>query len=855
MNTAVDEMRRVAGLLACVNPDCARSFWVKMLMAVKSELGEAGRTIAEEWSAKGDKYDKAGFDSTWKSIKEGGNVTIATLVYEAKKNGHTCDSSNRPTPLTLEGISQREATLNGQYARARVLVQEQATRRQEAAVKAATIMNDATGAPADHPYLKSKGIHSHGARIYHGILTINGTPCDGMLMLPMYLNQKISSLQFIAEDGKKLFLPGGEKGGYPIGKLEPGKLCCICEGFATGATIHKATGYPVIVAFDAGNLCKMAEAFRAKNPDIKIILCADDDYLTSGNPGMTKAKEAARAVGGLLALPDFGEDRPEGHTDFNDMAGVAGLNAVKLAIDAAVPVLDHAGSDISVLNSAGDTNTAPETQKTIAEPTDADIERLALLSELQYARKRTKQAKAWGLNVGMLDKLVKNARSSKKESSQLPFKEVDPWPDPIDPAQLLDQVAGTIKRFIVLDDEQAHAAALWIAQTWFIDVVEYAPLALINAPEKACGKTQLLNVIERMTYRPLSASNASASALFRAVEKWKPTILIDEADTFFRDNTELHGMVNAGYKLGSSWLRSEPVGDSWEARSFPVFSAKALAGIQLEKHLPDATMSRGIIFNLRRKAAHESVDRPRHAEPWLFSDISAKLARFAQDYSGQVRDARPDIPEKLSDRDQDNWESMLAIADCAGGEWPDKARAAAKNLSGAGDKPVSTGNELLKDIRQVFEIKKVEKISTADLITALCEDEEAPWSTFNWGKPISPRQLAKQLKAYGIAPEQMRMNSYGNGVRGFELSRFDDAFERYLKTPTDTPPNYPLHVTKPQEANKHGGLSVTDRKSCNVTEILSVTKEPNKHGACNAVTDKTPILGRGEEGIYDEVEL
>lgn len=787
MNTAVDEMRRVAGLLACVNPDCARSFWVKMLMAVKSELGEAGRTIAEEWSAKGDKYDKAGFDSTWKSIKEGGNVTIATLVYEAKKNGHTCDSSNRPTPLTLEGISQREATLNGQYARARVLVQEQATRRQEAAVKAATIMNDATGAPADHPYLKSKGIHSHGARIYHGILTINGTPCDGMLMLPMYLNQKISSLQFIAEDGKKLFLPGGEKGGYPIGKLEPGKLCCICEGFATGATIHKATGYPVIVAFDAGNLCKMAEAFRAKNPDIKIILCADDDYLTSGNPGMTKAKEAARAVGGLLALPDFGEDRPEGHTDFNDMAGVAGLNAVKLAIDAAVPVLDHAGSDISVLNSAGDTNTATVEQETIAGASGAAIiAQLALLDLLEYEQQRIDQAKALKVRPTVLDAMVKAERASKTDAAQLPFNEVDPWPDPIDPAQLLDEVTGTIKRFIVLDDEQAFAAALWITQTWFIDVLQVAPLALINAPEKACGKSQLLDVMGRMSAKPISAANSSTAFMFRAVEKWTPTVLIDEADTFIKENEELKGLINAGHTRAQAYV-GRVVGDNHEPRMFKVWGAKALAGIQLEKHLPDATMSRGIIFNMRRKAAHESVSNLRHAEPWLFSDIAAKLARFAQDYSEQVRDARPDIPEELSDRDQDNWSGLLAIADCAGGEWPEKAKAAAKNLSGAGDKPVSTGNELLEDIRQVFDSKGVDKISTADLIKALCEDEEAPWSTFNWGKPISPRQLARQLKAYGIAPVQMRMHSFGNPVRGFEFSQFDEAFMRYLNIHTAPP--------------------------------------------------------------------
>ena len=119
-------------------------------------------------------------------------------------------------------------------------------------------------------------------------------------------------------------------------------------------------------------------------------------------------------------------------------------------------------------------------------------------------------------------------------SSNLPFPEVDPCPDPVDPAQLLDELSATIRRFIVMDAEQADAAALWVVLTWLIDVVEVAPLAIINAPEKSCGKSQLLDVIGRMSARPLPVSNVSTAALFRSVELWRPTLLIDEADTFIR---------------------------------------------------------------------------------------------------------------------------------------------------------------------------------------------------------------------------------------------------------------------------------------------------------------------------------
>lgn len=191
---------------------------------------------------------------------------------------------------------------------------------------------------ADHPYLKRKSIQPHGAKVYRGSLTIGGMACNGALIIPMKLNGKISSLQFINRDGEKRFLPGGEKGGFLIGKIEAGKPICIVEGFATGASIHEATGYAVIVAFDAGNLRKMAVAVRAKNPDAVIVLCADDDYQTEGNPGVAKATEAAKVVGGLLAVPVFGASRPDKATDFNDMATLTGLDTVKQVIDAAKPV-------------------------------------------------------------------------------------------------------------------------------------------------------------------------------------------------------------------------------------------------------------------------------------------------------------------------------------------------------------------------------------------------------------------------------------------------------------------------------------------------------------------------------------
>lgn len=519
----------------------------------------------------------------------------------------------------------------------------------------------------------------------------------------------------------------------------------------------------------------------------------------------------------------------------------------------ALPVIERmpekveaVGCDSGHLITSGDAMPLPETaaqpDTPPAQTDDEIIQWLASLKPLEYDRVRKEQATALKVRPGTLDEMVKAARSDESEADRLPFVDVEPHPNPIDPAQLLDEVSGTIRQFIVLDDEQATAAALWVALTHFIDVVEVAPLAIINAPEKSCGKTQLLTVLGRMAYRPLSASNASASALFRAVELWKPTILIDEADTFFRDNAELHGMVNAGYLRGGSILRSEAVGDSWEPRMFSVFSAKALAGITLEKHLPDATMSRGVVFNLRRKLSHESVSRLRHADRGLFAGIAEKLTRFALDYSQQVRLARPTLPDALSDRDQDNWDGLLAIASCAGDEWLARATAAALKLSCAAEKTVSTGNELLADIQHVFESKRVDRINFADLIQALCDDDEAGWATYNRGKPITPRQVSKRLKEYGISSKPTRFG-YDGVQKGFDIDQFGDAFARYLKNP-----DFPVTQLHP---NSGGASDVTNGKDVTVTQSNPVTPKPNSGAGCNHVTGKTPILG----GVECEVEL
>jgi putative DNA primase/helicase len=425
-------------------------------------------------------------------------------------------------------------------------------------------------------------------------------------------------------------------------------------------------------------------------------------------------------------------------------------------------------------------DTGPETR-----PPDEDvIAQLASMKPLEYDRVRAEYAERMGCRITTLDAHVKAARHEDGDSADLPFPEVEPWPDPVVPAEVLDEVSATIRRFVVMEPEEADAASLWVAFTWFIDSVAVAPLAIVNAPEMACGKSVLLDIIGRMSARPLPVSNVSTASLFRSVELWSPTLLIDEADTFVRENAELKGLINAGHTRTNAFvLRVE--GDNNEPKRFPVWGAKALAGINLQKHLPDATMSRAIVFNLRRKLQHESVERLRHADPGMFEETTSKLARFAMDYTDQVRRARPALPDALNDRDQDNFEPLLAIAECAGPDWVSRATAAALKLSGTNADSTSTGHELLVDIREIFVREQVDKISTADLIYELCVDDERPWDSYNRGREITPRQLANLLSPYGIKSKTVRVD--GRTPKGFSAPVFIDAFARYLADPVEIP--------------------------------------------------------------------
>ena len=219
----------------------------------------------------------------------------------------------------------------------------------------------------------------------------------------------------------------------------------------------------------------------------------------------------------------------------------------------------------------------------------------------------------------------------------------------------------------------------------------------------------------------------------------------------------------------------------------------------------------------------------------FFRNIQSKLARIALDYASSVSAARPTLPGSLGDRAQDNWEPLFQIAHVAGDEWPGRAHDAALKLSGQDEDVKTISVELLADIQEAFASKDVDRLSSAELIKILCDDDEKRWATYNKGFPIKPAQVAKRLREYGICSNTIRV--FGSTAKGYLLKQFEDSFERYIFA---APAKDVLSVT-PSQANDHAGLGVTAMlpvTDAGVTRNTEVTRKPNAGAGCDVVTDK-----------------
>jgi hypothetical protein len=397
--------------------------------------------------------------------------------------------------------------------------------------------------------------------------------------------------------------------------------------------------------------------------------------------------------------------------------------------------------------------------------------------------------------------------------------------EPRNLAELLGHVEALFRKYVRFPNRFGSVAlALWVAVTHAQDAFDVAPYINITSPEKRSGKSRILEVAEHLVRKPQRVDNASPAYIYRTMAG--STLLLDEADKVFTGKDEysaaLTGAINGGWRRGSGAGRVDKNGSQQVPVKFDAFGPKMLAGIG--RKVPDTIQDRAIPIYMERKAAGEQVARLRWRKlPAETKSLLERLSRWATASAARLAEAEPVLPEELHDRAQDIWEPLLAVADAAGGEWPQRAREAAVALHGAFFEDDSLGVRLLRDIRATFASQ--DRISSADLVSALNEIEESPWG----GWPMDARKLAWNLKPFKapggdkIKPGTVRLEE--GTAKGYYAEQFEDAWKRYL----DAPIGEASQASRPANAQPAALQPVT--------AVTGVTDTPIGEGAVAAVAD------------------
>ncbi|MEV6802063.1 DUF3631 domain-containing protein [Micromonospora rifamycinica] len=358
---------------------------------------------------------------------------------------------------------------------------------------------------------------------------------------------------------------------------------------------------------------------------------------------------------------------------------------------------------------------------------------------------------------------------------------------PVDGAAILDQLHRCLTKYVILPSPEAvDAVALWIAASHAQAAWAHAPRLVIRAPEKRCGKSRLLDIVEGCCHDPLITVNASPAAVYRAIGTGQPpTLLVDEADTLFGGknadaNEDLRGLLNAGHQRNRPAIRWDNNTQSLE--KIPTFAMAALAGIGA---MPDTIEDRAVVIRMRRRALGEKVAPYRHRRDGpALRTVAQRLAGWLRANLAALEAAEPSMP--VEDRAADTWEPLVAVADLAGGTWPTRVRHAVTTLTAEADEAgnVSLRVRLLADIRTAFTtLGDPPAASTADLLTALNSDPEAPWAD-SGPNGLTGKKLGDLLRDFEIRSDTIRFTV--GQAKGYTRDAFTDAWQRYCPQP-ETP--------------------------------------------------------------------
>jgi len=445
-------------------------------------------------------------------------------------------------------------------------------------------------------------------------------------------------------------------------------------------------------------------------------------------------------------------------------------------------------------------------------------------------------SKEFNIRVSIIDSWLAGYQREQATGTSEIVSEIEPAIKSVDGAELLTTIKENLTKHVILPGGVVEPIAAWIVLTYCHEAFRILPLLGIVSPVKRCGKTTLLEILQAMANKALTTSNISPAAVFRTIEKYSPTLLVDEADTFLKDNDELRGVLNSGHTRASAFvIRVE--GDEHQPVKFSTWGPKAISMISTTGMLPDTLQDRAVVICLRRKTPGEVVLRIGVDFAGECLSIRRACRRWADDNLQRLKAAKPDIPVTNNDRVVDNWMPLLAIADVVGGGWPELMRRAMLGMiDGADD---SIGPKLLRDIRNIFQDKQSDRMFSDDLCEALKEREESPWLDWRRGKGLTPNGLARLLQPFDIRSKTMRI--YEDRRKGYELSSFNDAFKRYI------PSTPPVSTVATGHINNISDLG--EKQS--VTNINDVTDDKQRNllnlNECHDVTDEKRDTGEGKE--------
>ena len=400
-----------------------------------------------------------------------------------------------------------------------------------------------------------------------------------------------------------------------------------------------------------------------------------------------------------------------------------------------------------------------------------------------------------------------------------------------DTGELLTDVEAFVRRFVVLPGDASYlTATLYVAHTWAFDAAHATPYLVVESPEKQSGKTRLLEVLELICRNPVKVASITAAALFQTVGYGTPTLMIDEADAIFAGNSErsedLRGVLNAGNAPGSVVIRG---GRDGTPVSYPVFCPKVIAGIATGR-LPDTIRDRAIVVAMDRKLKSERVERLRRRRIQVEVDgLRGRLQAWAgQNTTSLERFELAAEIEQISDRMEEAWEPLLAIAEIAGGGYPERAREAALGLDAADeDDGATSANVLLFALRDVFADR--EAMFSRQLVADLNDNDELPFAGWSDGKGIKQAEIARLLKRYRVKSRTVRVGSAT--AMGYRREQFEAAWERYggdfantshtTHTGRGNPPDREPTQTTQCVGSENAGIA---REHCDVSDVLAKSR-------------------------------